>query len=193
MGNCPHKSRIWRALYAMFIANQDHLTFQSCDGKCLGLGTWKEKAHRQHAQPFFPILCVQNYIALCDKLYTPNCPVLPPIDKNGWLIQGTVYKPVKSLEDPTPKAVIELAICWCKSGCVGSRCKCYSNKLPCTPLRKCYATECANMLEEVRLGDIEDESAIRICRVLFCIHFEQTGHKMVIDCSYKFNIPYYIT
>ena len=42
-----------------FFANQDHVTFQSCDGKCLGLGTWKEKAYCQHAQPFFPIVCVQ--------------------------------------------------------------------------------------------------------------------------------------
>ena len=37
--NCPHKSRIWRALYAVFIANEDQVTFQSCYGKCLGLGT----------------------------------------------------------------------------------------------------------------------------------------------------------
>ena len=46
------------------------------------------------------------------------------------------------------------------------------------------------MMEEVRIGNIEDESAIRICLFLFCIQFEQTGHMMVIDCYYKFNIPY---
>ena len=89
-----------------------------------------------------------NYIALPDKPYTSNSPVLPHIVKNGWLVQGTVFKPVKCLEDPAPKAVIELTKCGCKSGCVGSRCKCYSNKLPCTPLCKCYATECANMIRE---------------------------------------------
>ena len=62
---------------------------------------------------------------------------LPSIDKNGWLVQGTIYKPVKRLEDPPPKAIIELTKWGCKSGCVGSRCKYYSNKLPCTPFCKC--------------------------------------------------------
>ena len=38
-----------------FFANHDYVTLQSCDGKCLGLGTWKEKAYCQHAQPLFPI------------------------------------------------------------------------------------------------------------------------------------------
>ena len=90
----------------------------------------------------------ENYIALPDKPYTSNSPVLPHIGKNGWLVQGTVFKPVKCLEDPAPKAVIELTKCGCKSGCVGFRCKCYSNKLPWPPLRKCYATECANMIRE---------------------------------------------
>ena len=55
----PPKSRVWTALYAMFIANQDHITFQNCDGKCLCLGNGKEKAYRQHAQPFFSILCME--------------------------------------------------------------------------------------------------------------------------------------
>lgn len=105
-----------------------------------------------------PHITRANYIAMRDKSYTSSCPVLPPIEENGWLVEGTVYKPVKCLEEPAPKAVIELTKCGCKSGCVGSRCKCYSNKLPCTPLCKCYATECANVIkEDVREGDIEDE------------------------------------
>ena len=75
---------------------------------------------------------------------------------DGWY--RDIYKPVKCLEDPAPKAVIELTKRGCKSGCVGSRCKCYRNKLPCTPLCKCYVTECANMIrEEVRIGDIKDK------------------------------------
>ena len=105
-----------------------------------------------------PHITRANYIAMRDKSYTSNCPILPDIDKNGWVVDGTVYKPVMCLEEPAPKAVIELKKCGCKSGCVGSRCKCYSNKLPCTPLCKCCATECANVIkEEVREGDIEDE------------------------------------
>ena len=89
-----------------------------------------------------PHIMRANNIALRDKSYTSNWPILTPIDKNGWLVQGTVYKPVKCLEDPALKPVIELTKCGCKSGGVGSRCKCYMNKLPCTPLCKCYATEC---------------------------------------------------
>ena len=84
-----------------------------------------------------------NYIAMRDKSYTTHCQLAPPIDKSRWLVEGTLYKPVMCLDEPAPKAVIELIKCGCKTGCVGSRCKCYSNKLPCTPLCKCYATECA--------------------------------------------------
>ena len=99
-----------------------------------------------------------NYIAMRDKSYTFSCPVLPPIEENGWLVEGSVYKPLKCLEEPAPKAVFELTKCGCKLGCVGSSCKCYSNKLPCTPLCKCYATECANGIkDDIRAGDIEDE------------------------------------
>ena len=43
-----------------------------------------------------------------DKSYTSNCPVLPHIDKNGGMVDGTVYKPVMCLEEPGIKAVIEL-------------------------------------------------------------------------------------
>ena len=89
-----------------------------------------------------------NYIAMRNKSYTTHCPVLPPIDKSRWLVEGTLYKPVMCLDEPAPKAVIELIKCGSKTGCVGSRCKCYSNKLPCTPLCKCYATECANLIME---------------------------------------------
>ena len=45
-----------------------------------------------------------NYVALRDKSYTSNCPVLPRIDKNGWLVQETVYKPVKMSGRPRPES-----------------------------------------------------------------------------------------
>ena len=86
----------------------------------------------------------ENYIAMRDKSYTTHCPVLLPIDKSRWLVEGTLL----CLDEPALKAVIELIKCGFKTGCVGSRCKCYSNKLPCTPLCKCYATECANLINE---------------------------------------------
>ena len=49
-----------------------------------------------------------NYIAMRDKSHTTHCPVLPPIDKSSWLVEGTLYKPVMCLDEPAPKAVIEL-------------------------------------------------------------------------------------
>ena len=48
-----------------------------------------------------------------DKSYTVSCPVLPPTEENGWLVEGSVYKPVKCLEEPAPKAVIEQIKCGC--------------------------------------------------------------------------------
>ena len=153
------------------------IIFKRCDGKCLSLGTWKEKAYHQHTQAF-----------LRDKSYTSNCPVLPPIDKNRWLVPGTVYKPEECLEDPALRAVIELTKHGCKSGCVGSSCRYYSNNLPCTPLCKFHATECANMIERkyesvISKTKIKSESEIRIFHVLCSIHF---GQMMFLDCSYKY-------
>ena len=100
-----------------------------------------------------------NYIAKLDKSYTSSCPFLPPTEENRLMVQeGSVYVPVRCLAPPAPKAVIELTKCGCKSRCVGSRCKCYSNKFPCTPLCKCYATECSNVIKvDIREDDIEDE------------------------------------
>ena len=84
-----------------------------------------------------PHIVRANCIALRDKSYTSNCPVLPPMDKNGWLGQGTVYKPVKCPDNPAPKTVNELTKCGCKSRCVTSSCKCCRYKLSCPPLCKC--------------------------------------------------------
>ena len=69
-----------------------------------------------------PRITCANYIAMRDKSYTTNCPVLPPIYKSGWLVKGILYKPVMCLDEPAPKAVIELTKCSCKTGCVCSRC-----------------------------------------------------------------------
>ena len=38
-----------------------------------------------------PHITRANYIAMRDKSYTTNYPVLPPIDKSGWLVKGTLY------------------------------------------------------------------------------------------------------
>ena len=107
---------------------------------------------------------------------------------------------------PCPQAAIELTKYGCKSGCVGSRCKCYSNKLPCTPSANVMLLSLQIWLGRkyesvISKTKIPSESTIRIDHVLFCIHFGQTGHMMFLDCSYKyvvfflfdsFNIPYNI-
>ena len=95
-----------------------------------------------------PHIMRANYIAMRDKAYISNFPALPPIDENGWRVEEGVYYPVRCLALPAPRAVIELTKCGCKTGCKGSRCNCVKNKLPCTPLCKCYGTDCANMIHD---------------------------------------------
>ena len=104
---------------------------------------------------FLPHLMRVNYITMRDKSYKETCPQLPPISNNGWIIEGENIRPLKCLELPAPKAVLELVKCGCKSGC-GVRCSCSNNMLPCTPLCKCYGGECPNILRE-KLQDSDDE------------------------------------
>ena len=85
-----------------------------------------------------------NYISRRDKSYTSACPVLPPIEQNGWNLEEGVYTPVMCLSLPAPKAVIELVKCGCqKGGCTGN-CSCNKNHVPCTPMCKCSADICDN-------------------------------------------------
>jgi len=51
-----------------------------------------------------------------EKSYYTNCPVLPPIDENGWNIQDGVYIPVSEVPHSScPQAVLELTKCGCIS------------------------------------------------------------------------------
>lgn len=97
-----------------------------------------------------------NYIAMHDKSYTSNCPALPPIDQNGWIVEEGLYVPVRCLNLPAPRAVIELTKCSCKSGCTG-RCTCCKNSIPCTPLCKCSAVDCDNVVKNSVIDDDVDE------------------------------------
>ena len=49
------------------------------------------------------IICA-NYIALRDKLFTSNCQVLPPIDKNGWPHTGNCIPASKMSGRSHPKS-----------------------------------------------------------------------------------------
>lgn len=100
-----------------------------------------------------PHIIRSNYVAMRDKSYTSACPVLPPIEENGWTIQDDVYIPTKCLSLPAPKAVIELTKCSCKLACTGN-CGCYKSHLPCTPLCKCCTVGCSN---EYDTGGNEDD------------------------------------
>jgi len=102
-----------------------------------------------------PHITRANYIAMRDKSYTTNSPALPPIEENGWHVEKEVYVPVRCLALPAPRAVIELTKCGCKAGCKGARCSCFKNKLPCTPLCKCYVSDCANMTHNYANEDEE--------------------------------------
>ena len=84
-----------------------------------------------------------NYVSMRDKSYTRICPILPPIEENGWTMEGNMYIPMRCLNFPAPKAVIELTKCGCKVACAGN-CGCSRNNLPCTPLCKCSTVGCTN-------------------------------------------------
>lgn len=100
-----------------------------------------------------PHITRSNYISMRDKSYVISSPKLPAIEENGWLLNKGAYMPVRCLTMPAPRAVIELTKCACKTGCSG-RCSCCQNGLRCTPLCKCYAADCTNIISrEVR----EDE------------------------------------
>ena len=90
-----------------------------------------------------PHIIRANYVCMRDKSYQESCPTLPPIEDSGWVLEGSNYLPVKCLELPAPKAVLELIRCSCKSGCKG-KCGCLKNGLPCTPLCKCHYLDCTN-------------------------------------------------
>jgi len=90
-----------------------------------------------------PHITRANYIAMRDKSYCTNNPVLPPVEENGWTMEHNVYTPVKCLTPPAPQAVLELRKCGCKKGCQEMKCSCMKNGLPCTPLCKCYASGCS--------------------------------------------------
>jgi hypothetical protein len=102
-----------------------------------------------------PHIIRSNYIAMRDKSYVTNCPKLPAIEENGWQLNQGVYMPVRCLTMPAPRAVIELTKCACKAGCSG-RCSCCKNGLHCTPLCKCYATDCTNIIQDVHEDEDDD-------------------------------------
>lgn len=95
-----------------------------------------------------PHIMRANYMTMRDKSYPENCPALPAIEENGWILEKGVYVPLTCLALPAPQAVVELVKCGCKVGCKGNRCRCLKNGLPCTPLCKCYGDDCANTIRE---------------------------------------------
>jgi hypothetical protein len=98
-----------------------------------------------------------NYVAMRDKSYHTTNPALPPLEENGWKIENAAYIPVRCLSPPAPLAVIELIKCGCKTGCRMATCSCSSNRLPCTPLCKCYSGDCLNVFKPAAEQCEEDE------------------------------------
>ena len=102
-----------------------------------------------------PHLMRANYMAMRDKTYPMRRPNLPPIEQNGWEVQDDKFIPVRCFSLPATRAVIELTKCGCRSDCSESRCSCYKNVLPCTPLCKCNRGVCENQTRDEH--DIEDD------------------------------------
>jgi len=59
------------------------------------------------------------------KGYKNPRPTMPPLSGNGWEVNDEEeISPVKSLELPAPKGVIELVKCGCKGMCISGKCFC---------------------------------------------------------------------
>ncbi len=99
-------------------------------------------------------------MAMRDKSYISSKPNLPPLEQNGWESSPEAgYLPIKCLEKPAPRAVLELVKCGCRGACESVHCSCLKNGLLCTALCKCQ--DCSNMGETrdlVHVSDNEDSS-----------------------------------
>ena len=47
-------------------------------------------------------------MAMRDKIYLIRCPNIPSVEPNGWEVKDGMYIPVRCLNSPAPRAVIEL-------------------------------------------------------------------------------------
>ena len=93
-----------------------------------------------------PHILRANFISMRDKSYKVPHMDLPPLECNGWEMQGTQFMPVKSLCKAAPSCILELVKCGCQVKC-GGNCSCFKNNLPCTPLCKCYRLGCSNITD----------------------------------------------
>ena len=107
---------------------------------------------------FLPHILRSDYVTRRDKSYTVIRPILPPMEKYGWKKLENKYIPIQSFLLPAPKAVIEFIHCSCMVQCSG-RCSCHKERLPCTPLCKCYA-QCTN--EFTRHDDIPSSGSNQV-------------------------------
>ena len=91
---------------------------------CSALGTMAIKnLEGENLPPTLPALLPHlmraNFMAMRDTSYTLNCPIVPPLEENGWTVIESGYIHVRCICLPAPKAVIELIKCACKSDCRG--------------------------------------------------------------------------
>ena len=96
-----------------------------------------------------------NFICMRYKSYVSPNPCLPPLEKNGWLVQNGVYIPLKCLSPLAPQTGLELVKFGCHTLCRGN-CSYTRNKLTCTHLCKCFTSGCNNFFES-QIQDKEDE------------------------------------
>lgn len=96
-----------------------------------------------------------NFVCTVNKAYITTHPVLPRLEDCGWVLDDGAIFPVRCLELPAPKAVLELIKCGCRSSACARNCSCANNNLPCTPLCKCHDQGCQNSKRDT--VDVEDE------------------------------------
>ena len=89
-----------------------------------------------------------SFVCSMNKAYVTTHPPEHPMEEHGWekKEESSQYTPVRCVQPPAPKAVLELIKCGCKSSGCSHNCSCRKNRLPCTPLCKCYDLGCTNVV-----------------------------------------------
>ena len=98
--------------------------------------------------------CQARTWALSNESYR----TLPDPELYGWEIVEGSYCPITSEEKIAPESILNLNMCGCsKSNCCSGHCKCFKNKLTCTPLCKC-TENCENddNIKFVLDNDVDD-------------------------------------
>ncbi len=97
-----------------------------------------------------------NYQSYIWKHALEADPVLPSLNKSGWIKTQDKLEIDWMENEPAPVAVLELISCGCKTDCSSKRCTCNKSGLACTDACNC-SNDCANTRNDDQNNLDEDE------------------------------------